>query len=128
MNVQEVMTRDVITMTPKTTIIQAIDLLIDNRISGAPVLKEDGTMAGIISEKDLMVPLDFFGKKKTGDDCVGEFMAKNVTTFSEDASIEEVMETLVTQGIKRVPIVKDNKVVGIVSRRDILKYIRKNHS
>jgi len=124
MQVRDIMTRNIISLNPKTKVLEAIDILVNNRISGAPVLDDNGVLQGIISEKDLMVPLEFFSNRKEAESCVEEFMAKDVITFPEDTSIEEIMKALVVNNIKRVPIIKDNKVVGIVSRRDILKYIK----
>ncbi len=124
MQVRDIMTRNIISLNPKTKVLEAIDILVNNRISGAPVLDDNGVLQGIISEKDLMVPLEFFSNRKETESCVEEFMAKNVITFPEDTSIEEIMKALVVNNIKRAPIIKDNKVVGIVSRRDILKYIK----
>ena len=112
MQAKDIMSKKIIAMNPKTTIKKAIDILIDNKISGAPVCREDGTLVGVISEKDLMVPLDLiYGQKKEEDACVEAIMAQNVITFDEDAPVEKIMETLITENIKRVPIIKITKLL-----------------
>jgi len=76
-----------------------------------------------VTEKDLLVTADFLGPEEIPRTRVKEFMSKTLITFPEEASVKEVMQALVRENIKRVPIVRDGKVVGIVSRRDILKTI-----
>ena len=123
MKARDIMTQKVISVAADTPVQNVISILIDNKISGVPVLDEDGTLQGIVSEKDLLVLVDFLGTRKDENINVEEFMTREVITFSEDTSIDEISQILVRKNIKRVPIVKDNKVVGIISRRDILRGI-----
>lgn len=123
MKAKDIMTKNIVTMTPSTSALEAIGLLVDNKISGAPVLDENGKIVGVVTEKDLLVSLDFIGVKNAKDFRVEEFMTKEVITFDEDASVKEISQELVRKNIKRVPIVKDGKVLGIVSRHDILRHI-----
>ena len=125
MRARDIMSRDIVTVSPGTYILEAIDILIDKDISGAPVLEDNGRLIGIISEKDLMVSLDFLGSSSADTVTVGEIMTKDVVTFSEDTPIKDVIQLMVRNDVKRVPIVKDNGVVGIISRRDILEGMRK---
>jgi predicted transcriptional regulator len=125
MNAKGVMTKDVITFSSETTACEAIDLLLEHRISGAPVVDAQGCLLGIVSEKDLIVSADFLGMVLSAKTKVGDFMTKDgVVSFTEDAPIEEVGRALVRHNIKRVPILKDKRVIGIVSRRDVLRYMR----
>jgi len=119
----DIMTKDVITLRPKTNIIDAVKALVNNKISGAPVVNDQGNILGVVTEKDLLVSLDFIGMGEAQEVYVEEFMTIDVITFDENTSVKEIIQTLVMKNIKRVPILRDNKVVGIVSRRDILKNI-----
>ncbi len=119
MKARDIMTKKVISMRVDTTVSEATEILVNNKISGAPVL-ENNEIKGIVSEKDLLVALDFMGTGRGELVAVSEFMTKDIISFSEDMSVKEIMQELVRKNIKRVPIIKDNKVVGIVSRRDIL--------
>ncbi len=126
MQAKDIMTKDVITMNPDTTVFGAIDLLVNNEISGAPVVGNGDKVVGIVTEKDLLVTLDFLGEKNSTSALVKEFMTKKVISFSEDTPIRTIMQELLRRNIKRSPIIKNEKVIGIVSRRDILKFVREN--
>jgi len=118
---KDIMTEKVISFLPETNVLEAIQVLIDNKISGAPVLDKSGNLRGIVTEKDLLVSLDFVGDKNAKEIQVNEFMTKDVATFSEDTTVAEISQKLVSGNIKRVPIMKGDKITGIVARRDILK-------
>jgi len=118
---KDIMTKEVVFMKPATTIAEAVSILVDNRISAAPVIDDSGSLAGIVSEKDLLVCLDFLGWEKGKTTVISNFMSKGVISFSEESPVKEIMQELVRRNIKRVPIVKEGRIVGIVSRRDILK-------
>lgn len=118
---KDIMTKKVISLSPETNVQEAIKILIDNKISAAPVIDRKKALIGLVSEKDLLVSLDFIGEKKMSDVRVEEFMTPEVIMFPEDASVREIMQVLVRKNIKRVPIMRDNAVIGIVSRRDILR-------
>jgi CBS domain-containing protein len=125
MNSKDVMSQNVVTFSPQTTTCEAIDLLLEHKISGAPVVDGEGRLLGIISEKDLIVSADFLGMDLCAKTRVSDFMTKEgMVSFSEDTPIEEVGRSLVRHNIKRVPILRDEKVVGVVSRRDVLRYMR----
>jgi len=121
MQAKDIMTTKVLVMKPDTKVTEAIGILVGNAISGAPVVNDKDVLLGVISEKDLLVSLDFIGKEKAAGIAIEEFMSKEVITFTEDSPVKNIMQELVRKNIKRVPIVRDNKVVGVVSRRDILR-------
>ncbi len=120
MKARDIMTKDIITLTPETTIAEAIDKIINNKISGAPVLDAQGEIAGVVTEKDLLVAYDFI--KKFGE-AIKEFMSRDIIGISEETPVEEISQLLVQRNIKRVPVLEGKKVLGIVSRRDVLRYI-----
>ena len=115
---RDIITPAVISVQPEDHINDAMDLLVANRISGLPVIEENGKLVGIISEADR---LKLF---KEGTDLkkarVCDYMTSEVITVDEDTSLEEIADRLTTAGIRRVPVLHDSDVVGIISRRDML--------
>lgn len=146
MLVKEIMTKDVITVKEEDTVSDAIKILLENRISGIPVLNDQDELAGVLSEADLIyreknlnlpvfIPiLDgviFFEntkkieeqlKKMTGYK-VKDVMTRHVITIDEDTSAEEAARIMMDRKINRLPVVRNKRVVGIVTRADILKVI-----
>jgi CBS domain-containing protein len=109
----DVMTTDVITIAPESSTHEAARVLADNRISGLPALGTDGSIVGLLSVYDLLA--------KSGA-TVGDIMNREVTTVQETAPIREVRAVLVTQHLKRVPVVNaENRLVGIISRGDLVR-------
>ena len=114
MNAKEIMTRDIITVSPSMKIKDLAMTLIKNQISGAPVAGKDGKILGVVSEADLI--------SKKGKD-VRAIMSKKVISVSEDATVEEVAQLMTTHAIKRLPVMNGAAIVGIVSRADIVSAI-----
>ncbi len=145
MTVREIMTKDVITVTPDMTVKEVAKVLADNKISGVPVL-DDGKLVGIVSEGDLIVKdkklrfpnyvyfldsifyLESYEKfekefkRKVGVK-VEDIMTDDVLTVGPDASIEDVATVLTEEDVNRVPVVEGDKLIGIVSRGDIVRYM-----
>jgi CBS domain-containing protein len=115
-----VMMRDLVTVTPETPVHEAMALLVDRNITGLPVVDAQGRLAGIVSEKDLLRELYNASDKST---LVHEVMTATVTTFRPDDELTDICECLLQNSFRRVPIVEGDKLVGIVSRRDIIKFI-----
>ena len=119
--VKAIMTTDVFTVTLETPVFDTIKIIIDKHISGLPVVDNHKKLVGIITEKDLLRVLV---EGKAGQDKkVKDFMTKSVTSFDEDENVVVVCEYFMNNVVRRVPIVKDGILVGVVSRRDILKLI-----
>jgi len=114
MNAKEIMTRDIITVSPTMKIKDLAMTLIKNQISGAPVASKDGKILGVVSEADII--------SKKGKD-VRAIMSKKVISVSEDATVEEVAQLMTTHAIKRLPVMNGAAIVGIVSRADIVSAI-----
>ncbi|OIO74621.1 MAG: hypothetical protein AUJ85_05310 [Elusimicrobia bacterium CG1_02_37_114] len=115
---KDLMTKDVITISPDATLADAIEILITKKISGMPVIDADKKMIGIISEKDI---LNFAFSGNLHNTKVKEAMTKNVTSFPPDADIDSITLAIGQHQFRRVPIVEDGKVLGIISRRDIIR-------
>ncbi|HEX8731020.1 MAG TPA: CBS domain-containing protein [Ktedonobacterales bacterium] len=112
MRARDIMTHQVITISPRASIHDAARLLSERRISGAPVIDEAGRMIGIVTEADLLAK-----EGKTVD----EIMTLRVVAVQEDASVETIAQILTSNRYKRLPVVRDDRLVGIVSRSDIVR-------
>ena len=114
----DIMTADVIKATKQMPLTEVMEILLKNRISGMPVVDEQGMLEGIVSEIDLVNSMLSGNADET---TVGEIMSTNITSFPPDATCAEMASCFTANRIRRVPIVDRGQVVGIVSRRDILK-------
>lgn len=114
MNAKDIMTRDIITVSPTMSVKNLAMTLIKNQISGAPVAGKNGKIVGVVSEADIV------GKK--GKD-VKSIMSKTVISVSEETSVEEIARLMTAHAIKRLPVMTEGAIVGIVSRADIVSAI-----
>jgi CBS domain-containing protein len=114
------MTTDVITVQRQTPIRQVIEILIENDITGLPVVNDDMTLVGIITEKDV---LNILFDLKDDSVKVEDFMTKDVLSFEQDEDFTTICDCLINSNFRRVPILAHGKLVGIISRRDIIKYL-----
>lgn len=112
MRARDIMTRHVVTIGPKASIHDAARLLSDYNISGVPVIDDAGQMIGIVTEADLLAK-----EGKT----VADIMTPRVTAAHEDTPVEVVAQILTSNHYKRLPVVRGEQVVGIVSRADIVR-------
>ncbi|WP_277183277.1 CBS domain-containing protein [Caballeronia sp. BR00000012568055] len=143
MQARDVMTSSVVCVTPDTTIHALALLLVQHRISAAPVVDENKHVIGMISEGDLLRRDEIGTEKKhvrsswwlemLGTDrgagayiksharTVGELMSREPVCVNEDASLADIATILETHHIKRVPVLRDGRLVGIVSRSNIVQ-------
>lgn len=118
--VKDTMRPHVISVLPEATIEEAIQTLLANDVSGVPVIDAEGELHGIISEYQL---LEVVYDPNLKNAPVRDFMTKDVLTVEETALLATVANLFIMHRIRRVPVVRDGRVVGIVSRRDLLRYI-----
>jgi CBS domain-containing protein len=111
---KDIMTRDIITVSPTMKVKDLAMTLIKNQISGAPVAAKNGKILGVVSEADILA--------KKGKD-VKAIMSNKVISVNEDAAVEEIAQLMTTHSIKRLPVMNGAKIVGIVSRADIVSAI-----
>ena len=114
---RDIMTPNVITTRPEVLVISAIKVLIDNHISGMPVIDDVGNLMGIITEHDVV---NFMLSGDAADTTVFDVMTKIVDTYSPDTVFEEIVSHFAAHRNRRVPVVENDKVIGIISRRDII--------
>jgi len=106
-------------------IMEAVQLLLDHNISGAPVLDLLGNLVGILSEKDcLKIALNAGYHEECGGR-VEEFMSRNIETIDIETSLMDVARSFIEGNFQRYPVMKDNELVGQISRRDVLKALQK---
>ena len=138
---KDIMTRDVITVEKDTPTGEMVKLLLENKISGVPVVDDDDHVMGIVTESNLIYKVEpmsptatywqnpkRFEKEhwKIIANNAGEIMTPDVITAKEETSVEELATLMLENHIKRIPILKGKKLAGIVSRADVLRAILKS--
>jgi len=118
---KDIMTKEVVSVRRDTPVEEALELLLANEIAGTPVVEEDMTLVGIVTEKDLLRILNEQNGAK--ERTVEEYMTQSAVHFEEDESLDDICMCLLEVTFRRVPVTKNGKVVGIVSRPDVLRCI-----
>ena len=143
---KDIMTKDVVTVTPDTSIEELANRLVKNEISGVPVVDESGALYGIVTENDLIsrnkrlhIPtvISFLDAaiylesskrfeeevKRVSATKVGDICSKKVISITEDTTIVDIATIMDEKKVHILPVVKKNRVVGIVGKRDIVKAV-----
>ena len=122
--VADYMARKLITFKPETGVVEAMGLLLDHKISGAPVVDADGVLVGILSEVDLLsiIIQDSYYNESAG--IVADFMQRSVDTVDIETDIYSLAERFQRERRRRYPVVRNGKLVGQISRRDVLRAAR----
>ena len=118
-----IMTDELVALSPDMSVIRAMRVLVTNRISGAPVLDADRRLVGIVSEFDCLRVLtsgQFSQDAYEEDERVGAIMTTEVATVSPDLDLFSIAHRFLERRVRRLPVVDGDRVVGIVSRRDVL--------
>jgi CBS domain-containing protein len=144
MRAHQIMTRPVITVTPDTTVVEAANTMLQKHVSGLPVVDATGRLVGMLSEGDFIRRgeigtqrkrsrfLKFIlGPGQIASDFVHEhgrkvseiMTAEPLVTISEDSTLERIVALMEKNNIKRLPVIRDDKVVGIVSRSNLLQAV-----
>lgn len=116
--VREIMNSQIVTIGPGAPIHQAVDLLLDKRISGLPVVDEADRLVGILTEFALLAIA--YDDRVSGDK-VAQHMTTDVLTVDIDDPVSKVADLCIVHRVRRVPVLEGGKLVGLVSRRDVLK-------
>ncbi len=118
--VKDYMTTRLVTFRRDTNVVEAMNLFLESKISGAPVVDADGNMIGILSEVDLMqvVVQDSYYDGSIG--IVGDYMREDVDTIDPEMDIYTLAEKFIREHRRRYPVVSGGKLVGQISRRDVL--------
>ena len=117
--IADIMQTEVEVLRPDTTLYEAIVVLSECGISGAPVLTDEGQLVGIISEFALM---DVLFDTKLKQARVSEYMTAEVHCLAETDSLTHAVHMFAVYEVRRLPVMRGNQLVGIVSRRDLMRY------
>jgi CBS domain-containing protein len=143
MRAHQIMTRPVITVTPETTIVEAANLMLHRHVSGLPVVDNAGKLVGVVSEGDFIRRSEIgtgrkrgrwlrfiFGPGKSASDFVhehghkvGEVMTTSPLTITEDTGLAEIVALMEKNNVKRLPVMRGEDVVGIISRANLLQAV-----
>jgi CBS domain-containing protein len=121
MRARAIMTHRVSTTSPGASVQEVAQLLSRERISGAPVIDQEGRIIGIITQADIIGKVDREGL------CVADIMSPEVITVEEETLVGEVAMLLSKRKIKRVPVMSRGKMVGIISRADIVQAVAQGY-
>lgn len=125
MLVKDYMVADHLSFNPETEVLDAIQLLLEHRLSGAPVVDGAGVLVGFLSEKDaLKVALNASYYEQPGGP-VSQFMTKEVCTLDADSSLADAVGLFVSKAYRCYPVVREGRLVGQLSRHDALKALQK---
>ena len=119
--VKDYMSSNLITFTPDMDVLDAIQKLLKNHITGAPVVDEHGNLIGTLSESDCMQVVVHSAYNQSRGGKISDYMSSDVMTVDVDASIVDVAELFAKYRIRSVPVVDDVDMVGVISRVDVLK-------
>lgn len=119
MNARYIMSRDVVTGRLDMALEEALDLLRQRHISGLPVIDEEGHVVGVFSQTDAL--------NRSGDK-LSQLMTSPAVTVDEDTSIKDIAALMAAKDINRVPVVRQGRLVGIVSRADVVRYLATQHA
>ncbi|TBB25064.1 CBS domain-containing protein [Rhizobium ruizarguesonis] len=141
MQAKDIMTTNVVSIGPAVGIRHAVAVMMQNNVSGLPVIDDEGRVCGLLTEGDLLLrreirfapraarapeiisEIDLERYISSNGWCVADVMSQDVIVASPDSEVSDIAESLQAHRIKRLPIVEDGRLVGIVSRRDILGLI-----
>jgi CBS domain-containing protein len=122
---KDIMTQTVITVKEDLILTDVIKLLLRWHISGIPVVDDDNNLLGIITEHDVV---NFTISGNAADTKAREVMTKHVETCAPDTLFAQIVNDFASRQIRRIPVVENGKVVGIVSRRDIIREMDRIYS
>lgn len=118
---KDIMTKNVISVKKDTPILEALQILAKNDITGIPVVREDMILVGVLSEKDALRLV--YNQEDARGKTVDDFMTQPAIHFDENESFLDICDCLMTNYFRRIPVTSQGKLVGIISRRDIINYI-----
>jgi CBS domain-containing protein len=144
----DIMTSPAVVVSPHTNMGEVASLLASKHFSAVPVCNPDGTLAGLVSESDIMkpfresvrarrdwwlgviaegeeLPQDFLDYLRQDTRSAADVMTKHVITVTEDTTLPELAELMIKHAIKRLPVLRDGKIAGVVSRSDVVRAIAK---
>lgn len=125
LKVEDYMARKLITFKPDQHMHEVVEALMKHKISGGPVVNDDGDIVGVISEGDCLkeVVKGKYDNMPIFTGLVEEYMAKNVVTVNPDLNIFEAAKMFLEKRLRRFPVIKDGKLIGQISQKDVMKAV-----
>ena len=120
----EIMTSPVVSIAPNALIEHALEMMLQHGVSGLPVVERDNRLVGVISEFDTLMLLDPRQENYSPVAPVAHFMSTDVLSIDADAPVAEVAGMFLRQPVRRLPVLRDGRLVGIITRRDMIAIIR----
>ncbi len=117
MTVRDAMSTELVTLGENESVLTGLKLLVKEGVSGAPVVSGDLQLIGMVTEFDLLLGVDYVGEAMP----VSRVMSPDVVSIGPDAELEEARTLILAHNWRRLPVVQDGKLVGMLSRRDILR-------
>lgn len=117
----DLMSRRVITVSPEDDLFEVIDLFVRNKISGAPVVDQNGHYLGVFSERTSISLLVDAAQRGTPTNQIRGFIDQDAITVSRDTDFWTIAQILMSTHYRRLPVLENGKVVGLISRRDVLR-------
>ena len=124
--VDDYMARDLITVMPGDDIHTAVKLLLDERISGAPVVDRRGRLVGVLSKRDCMEVIYSTSYHQEWGGRVEDYMSKEVTTIESGTDIIKAADIFMSSAFRRFPILKNGRMTGQISRADLLRALEEH--
>jgi CBS domain-containing protein len=114
----DIMKKDLVTIRPEATIKEAIELLLSESISGLPVIDEAGHLIGVITEFALLAMVY---DHTVRDHSISQHMTREVITVEADDPISRIADLCIVHRVRRLPVMRDDRLVGLIARRDVLQ-------
>ena len=119
----DIMKKKLIKLRPEQDVFRAIDLLVKNKISGAPVVDENNMLIGVFTEKCCLQVLVDTAYESLPTNEVGAFMIQAPLAIEESMQLLSIAQLFIGQPVRRLPVVRDGKLIGQISRRDAMKHM-----
>ncbi len=117
---RDIMTAPFVSVHPNASVDEVLAQLLRHHISGLPVVDDEGNLRGVVTEFDL---LKLLYEPKSDIDGLAQFISEDVITVDDDDSLPDVADIFLTQPVRRLPVLRDGKILGIISRRDLVRFI-----
>ena len=122
--VKDYMTRTLVTLKPETDVLDAVHTLVDKRIAGAPVVDDEGSLVGMLSEFDCMRVVLGASYHGNAGGPVRDYMTTDTQTVDAQMNIVDLAQVFIDTGFRRFPVIEGNRLVGQISRRDVLRALQ----
>jgi CBS domain-containing protein len=120
---KQAMSCGLVTLHPEMDVLEALRILVEQRLSGAPVVDQIGNLIGMLTERDCMRIALGAGYHSEDGGRVENFMTRSVVTVDANTPVTEIAERFASSHFRRLPVMEQGRLIGIISRRDVLKQL-----